>query len=238
MDYQFTIIIPVFNEEENLQRLEAELSSYLKKSSKKAMVLFVNDGSTDNSLPLLKEISHRNKDLRYISFDKNYGLSAAIKAGFDYATTPLVGYMDADLQTRPQDFERLLPHLQENDLVTGIRVERKDSGTKTLSSSIANKFRNNFTRDGMQDTCCPLKVMKTEYAQKIPMFKGLHRFLPAMILLQEGKIMQVPIPNYPRTAGKSKFNIFNRLLGPFIDCFAYLWMKKKYINYKVIDKNG
>lgn len=237
MDYQFTIIVPLYNEEDNLLRVEKELSAYLQKAPVKSCVLFVNDGSTDNSLQLVEEISQRNKDFKFISFEENRGLSAAIKAGFDHADTPLIGYIDSDLQTDPEDFDLLLEHIGENDLVTGVRENRKDSFKKNMSSLIANGIRRSFTHDGMDDTGCPLKVIKADYAKRIPMFKGLHRFLPAMILLQNGKIKQVPVRHYPRIAGKAKYHLLNRLVGPFIDCFAYLWMKNNYINYKVNKKN-
>jgi hypothetical protein len=102
-----------------------------------------------------------------------------------------------------------------------------------MSSKIANGIRRAFTHDGMDDTGCPLKIIRTDCAKKIPMFKGLHRFLPAMILLQNEKIIQIPVRHYPRIAGQAKFGVWNRLLGPLMDCFAYLWMKKKYINYQV-----
>ena len=101
---------------------------------------------------------------------------------------------------------------------------------------IANGIRRSFTHDGMDDTGCPLKIIKAEYAQRIPMFKGLRRFLPAMVLLQNGKVKQVPVSHFERIAGTANFGVWNRLLGPLMDCFAYLWMKKKYINYKVADK--
>ena len=131
----------------------------------------------------------------------------------------------------------LLEQIPEYDLVTGVRSIRKDSFVKNMSSTIANGIRRSFTNDGMDDTGCPLKVIKTEYASKIPMFKGLHRFLPAMILLQHGKIKQIPVSHFPRIAGEAKYGLWNRLLGPLVDCFAYLWMKKKYINYN-IEKQG
>jgi dolichol-phosphate mannosyltransferase len=236
MNYDFTIIVPLFNEEDNMLRLEQELLGFLGVASKKTAIVFVNDGSTDNSQKLLEEICSRNKDFFYIAFQKNCGLSAAIKAGFDYAETPLVGYIDADLQTHPEDFNLLLTEIDEYDLVTGVRSNRKDSFVKNMSSTIANGIRRAFTKDGMDDTGCPLKVIKTDYAKRIPMFKGLHRFLPAMILLQEGKIKQVPVRHFPRIAGKAKFGLWNRLLGPLMDCFAYLWMKKKYINYTIAKK--
>lgn len=237
MTYEFTIIVPLFNEEENLLRVEKKLGAYLEKAKIPACILFVNDGSTDGSLRLVKEISNRNPAFRYISFDRNRGLSAAIKAGFDYAKTPLIGYIDSDLQTDPEDFDLLLEHIQDHDLVTGWRANRKDSFKKNMSSLIANGIRRTFTQDGMDDTGCPLKVIKADYAKRIPMFKGLHRFLPAMILLQEGRVKQVPVRHYPRIAGKAKFHVLNRLVGPFVDCFAYLWMRSNYINYKVAEKN-
>ncbi|MFC6858555.1 glycosyltransferase [Zunongwangia atlantica] len=236
MEYQFTIVVPIYNEEENLERLEQQLSTYLKIAVKPTCILLVNDGSSDNSLSMIEKICERNEAFHFISFEKNCGLSAAIKAGFDYADTPLIGYIDSDLQTDPEDFNLLMKDIGEYDLVTGWRADRKDSFVKNMSSLIANGIRKSFTHDGMNDTGCPLKIIKADYAKRIPMFKGLHRFLPAMIMLQNGTVKQVPVRHYPRIAGKAKFHLWNRLLGPLVDCFAYLWMKKKYINYNVAKK--
>ncbi|MCX2680281.1 glycosyltransferase [Galbibacter sp. EGI 63066] len=236
MNYEFTIIVPVYNEEDNLERVEKEFNNYFKVASKPTKVLFVNDGSKDKSQELIETICKRSEHFEYIAFVENRGLSAAIKAGVDHVDTPLLGYIDSDLQTAPEDFNLLLAHIREYDLVTGVRSDRKDSFVKNMSSKIANGIRRSFTHDGMDDTGCPLKVIKTEYAKRIPMFKGLHRFLPAMILLQEGKIIQIPVRHFPRIAGKAKFGLWNRLLGPLMDCFAYLWMKKKYINYSIAKK--
>ncbi|OAB75769.1 glycosyltransferase family 2 protein [Cochleicola gelatinilyticus] len=234
--YEFTIIVPVYNEEENLERVETELLAYTKIALRKTAILFVNDGSKDNSQSLIEAICQRNDAFNYINFKENRGLSAAIKAGFDTIETELTGYIDSDLQTAPEDFNLLLKEIGPYDLVTGVRANRKDSFVKNMSSTIANGIRRAFTHDGMDDTGCPLKVIKTEYAKKIPMFKGLHRFLPAMILLQNGKVLQVPVQHFPRVAGTAKFGVWNRLLGPLMDCFAYLWMKKKYINYEIATK--
>lgn len=237
MAIELTIIIPVFNEEENLTRVASTFNSYFKTASMKSKVLFVNDGSTDNSQQMIENICSQNKNFDFITFKKNRGLSAAIKAGFDHSETPLVGYIDADLQTTPEDFEKLMPFTKTHHLVTGVRTNRKDSYVKNISSKIANGIRRSFTHDGMDDTGCPLKIIHTNYAKRIPMFKGLHRFLPAMILLQEGNIIQVPVQHFPRIAGKAKFGLWNRLLGPLMDCFAYLWMKKKYINYDILKQS-
>src|SRR5690606_17311953 len=237
MNVAFTIIVPIYNEEDNMLRLEQELSDYLMIATVKTSVLFVNDGSKDDSQHFIEEICNRRPEFNFISFEKNCGLSAAIKAGFDHATSPLVGYIDADLQTTPEDFNLLLEEIPNYELVTGVRSNRKDSFVKNMSSTIANGIRRAFTKDGMDDTGCPLKVIKTDYAKRLPMFKGLHRFLPAMILLQNGRIKQVPVRHFPRIAGQAKFGLWNRLFGPLVDCFAYLWMKKKYINYTVAKKS-
>lgn len=237
MQYRFTIIVPVYNEEDNLERVEKELLNYITIAKVPTKVLFVNDGSKDSSQNHIEEICERNEAFEYICFSQNRGLSAAIKAGFDYAETELVGYIDSDLQTSPQDFNLLLDYIGEYDLVTGVRSQRKDSFVKKMSSKIANGIRRTFTHDGMDDTGCPLKIIKTEYAKRIPMFKGLHRFLPAMIMLQNGKVVQIPVQHFPRIAGTANFGLWNRLFGPLADCFAYLWMKKKYINYTVSKKS-
>jgi len=237
MNYKFTIIVPVYNEEENLLRVEKELLNYTKIATKTTKILFVNDGSKDKSQELIEDICNRNPEFTFISFKENKGLSAAIKAGFDYVETEYVGYIDSDLQTAPEDFNLLLEHIENYDLVTGVRANRKDSFVKSMSSKIANGIRRVFTHDGMDDTGCPLKVIKTDCAKRIPMFKGLHRFLPAMILLQKGKIIQIPVRHFPRITGQAKFGLWNRLLVPLMDCFAYLWIKKKYINYSISKKS-
>jgi dolichol-phosphate mannosyltransferase len=229
----FTIIVPIYNEVAGLERLYISLSEYLEMALVETRVLFVDDGSTDGSQQKIKCVCAQNNRFSFLFLDKNYGLSAAIKAGFDHVDTPLVGYIDADLQTNPEDFNVLLPHMNEYEIVTGLRSKREDSFSKRFSSRFANKFRRLFTNDGVDDTGCPLKILKTDIAQAIPMFSGLHRFLPAMVILQGGKVLQIPVRHYPRISGESKFNTWNRLLGPLADCFAYLWMKRKYISYRI-----
>jgi glycosyltransferase involved in cell wall biosynthesis len=235
--YQFTIVVPVYNEEDNMQALEERLSAYLPTALCPTCVLFVNDGSKDRSLACIQQICARQKDFYYLDFQKNCGLSAAIKAGIDYTCSPYVGYIDADLQTTPEDFNLLLKDIKDYQLVMGIRANRKDTPFKRLQSKIANGFRRMMTHDGVQDTGCPLKVMHTEYAKRVPFFTGMHRFLPALFLLQDARIKQVPVRHFPRVAGVSKYHLWNRLISPFMDCFAYRWMKKRYINYRVADHN-
>lgn len=236
-NYKFTIIVPVYNEEDNMLNLEKKLADFLPQSIFPACVLFVNDGSKDQSKKYLVEICERNKHFYFLDLGKNSGLSTAMKAGIDAADSEYLGYMDADLQTTPEDFNLLLEHIEEYEMVMGIRVNRKDSLFKNLQSKIANGFRRMMTNDGVSDTGCPLKVMRTDYAKRIPFFTGMHRFLPALIQLQNGRVKQVPVRHFPRMAGVSKYHLWNRLISPFIDCFAYRWMRKRYINYTMGDNN-
>ena len=236
-EYELTVVVPVYNEVESLPRVERAMREWLPTSPVKACVLMVNDGSKDGSLELMREICARNEAMYYISLAKNGGLSAAMKAGIDATHSRYVGYIDADLQTTPEDFNLLLEHIADYQLVMGIRAGRKDSFFKNLQSKIANGFRNMMTHDGAKDTGCPLKVMWTDYAKRIPFFTGMHRFLPALIQLQEGRMMQIPVRHFPRTEGVSKYHLWNRLIGPFKDCFAYRWMRKRYINYQIGEGN-
>lgn len=238
-DYTFTVLVPFYNEEDNIYRLEDSLKKFLEKSLvPDTAVLFVNDGSRDNGQKLVEEICARNEHFYYISLAQNTGLSGALKAGFDNCYSKYVGYIDADLQTSPMDFNLLLPYVEEYPLVMGIRANRKDSFFKNLQSKIANGFRRMMTHDNAIDTGCPLKILRTDYAKRIPMFTGMHRFFPALIQLQEGGTMkQVPVSHFPRTAGVSKYHLWNRLIAPFKDCFAYRWMKKRYINYRIGKNN-
>lgn len=237
-DYQFTIIVPVYNEQDNIFLLEKAFVDFLPRSAYSTCVLFVDDGSRDESLERIEEVCRRNPGFYYLGLKRNGGLSAAMKAGIDAAESPWLGYIDADLQTAPEDFNKLLPYAEEYPLVIGIRADRKDSFVKNISSKIANGFRRFMTKDDVIDTGCPLKVLHADYAKRIPFFTGMHRFLPALILLQDGgKVKQVPVRHFPRMAGVSKYNLRNRLVSPFLDCFAYRWMKKRYINYQVGEHN-
>ena len=231
-----TIIVPLYNEEGNLRRLATELSNYINHTSYKAKVLFVNDGSSDNSAQILEDICSESKSFHYVHLNRNSGLSTALKAGIDLVDTTYSGYIDADLQTSPFDFDLLMNLADSADLVTGIRGKRKDSILKMISSKIANTIRQAVTHDGVSDTGCPLKVFKTETVRQIPFFDGMHRFLPALVKLQGGVVKQVPVRHFERIAGKSKYHLFNRLIGPATDLIAFAWMRKRYIRYEIAGK--
>jgi glycosyltransferase involved in cell wall biosynthesis len=232
--YRFTIVVPVFNERDNLPELEKRLSAYLEKTVvRPACVLFVDDGSTDGGNRLLEEICRRNKAFYCLRFTANYGLSAALKAGFDHCESPLVGYIDSDLQTDPEDFDLLLPHAEEHAMVMGIRTKRKDRFSKRLISIIANSSRRRIVHDTARDTGCPLKVLQTSYARQLPCLDGMHRFLPSLISNLGGDYLQIPVHHHPRTAGQSKFNLKNRFWGPIRDAFGYRWYQRRRVEYTI-----
>lgn len=235
--YGLTVVVPVYNEAGNMKRLEKALAKFQQEAKVDCCILLVNDGSKDQSGLLIREICDRHTGFYFLELAENKGLSAAIKAGIDFCHSKLIAYMDADLQTTPDDFHLLLDYADEYEMVMGIRTGRKDGFVKNMSSRIANRFRRAITHDGVEDTGCPLKILHTDFAKRIPFFTGMHRFLPALIQLQNGKIKQIPVRHFPRMAEKSKYNLTNRLIGPFKDCFAYRWMRKRYINYSISETN-
>lgn len=236
-EYELTIVVPVYNEEDNIYALEQRLSEFISQQGLSTCVLFVNDGSVDHSKERIMEVCARQKHFYHLSLLSNSGLSAALKAGIDTAFSTYVGYMDADLQTTPEDFNLLLPFREDFEMVLGIRTTRQDSSIKRLSSKIANGFRRLITKDGITDTGCPLKIMKTSSAKQIPFFNGMHRFLPALVQLQNGRVKEVPVRHFPRMAGHSKYTMGNRVFVALIDCFAFRWMKSRYLNFRITETN-
>lgn len=228
-----TVLVPLYNEAECLSKLVEKLNDFLDDAPIAATILFINDGSTDDSQRLIESVAALDFRYHYLKLKGNCGLSTAIKAGIDYCNTSLIGYIDADLQTSPRDFLSLLEFVPEYDLVTGIRVNRNDGIIKRVSSKIANAVRQVLINDGIKDTGCPLKIMKAEYAKAIPFFNGAHRFIPALFLMYGGKVKQIPVQHFARFAGKAKYTLGNRLIKPLVDAIAFRWMKSRHIIYHI-----
>ena len=220
-----TVVVPVYDEQDNLERVGRELAAWLDRTTTPARVLFVNDGSKDRSAAMIEALCAADPRFRFVHLAENAGLSAAMKAGFDHVETRYAGYIDSDLQTSPEDFDLLMPFAADHALVTGIRVDRKDTFVKNASSRIANAIRRSFTHDGA-----------TDVARRIPFFKGMHRFLPALVQLDGGAVKEVPVRHFPRVAGQSKYHLWNRLLGPAEDLLAFRWMRSRYIRYRIASK--
>ena len=217
--HQISVVIPVFNEEGNVSQLQTELESALKDLSYE--VVFVDDGSQDRTVEKIRT----GEGVRVVEFTKNSGQSAAIYAGLAVAAGNLLVLMDGDLQNDPKDIPRLLAEIEKGfDLVCGYRVKRKDSWLKRAQSLIANGVRSRFTRDGVRDTGCTLKAMRRECREALIPFRGMHRFIPALIKGLGYKITEIPVNHRPRHSGVSKYNFGNRALRATIDMFGVRWL--------------
>lgn len=234
--YDATIVVPVFNELGNIGRLIQSLDEFLDASPRPFKVLFVDDGSNDGSFENLQKGTEGKKSYSILQLERNYGLSTALKVGIDVCDTELFGYIDADNQTDPMDLLNFLGYFPAYDMVCGIRRHRNDSLVKKISSKVANKVRRIFIADNIEDSCCPLKLVKTSTLRKVPYFEGMHRFLPTLVQLAGGKVLQIPVRHYERYSGESKYNLSNRLIGPVLDTMAVRWMQSRYINYRLADQ--
>ncbi|WP_345114586.1 glycosyltransferase [Hymenobacter algoricola] len=228
-----TVLVPVYNEEESLRQFVVEMSRFLAQTPVATTVLFVNDGSTDGSLPILRDICRHDARYEFISLRQNRGLSTAIKAGVDQCRSTLIGYIDSDIQTSPLDLLRFFEFFPQYDMVNGIRAKRQDTLVKKLSSRLANTVRRTLINDGIQDTGCPLKILKVEYARRLPLFHGMHRFLGALVQLQGGQVKQIAVQHFPRFAGTAKYNLWNRAWKPLVDTFGFRWIRSRWKNYEI-----
>ncbi len=231
MTESLSIVIPVYNEEENIEPLVVRLREAVAGWSGPVEILFVDDGSSDTTLELLKQAQKSDSHIRIVHFRKNLGQTAAMAAGFRLAQGKAIATLDADLQNDPMEIPRLVKMLREWDAVCGVRVKRNDSWWKRVSSRIGNGFRNWVTRDDIIDTGCTLKAYRRECLEGLELYNGMHRFLPTLIKMRGYRVTQVPVTHYPRRAGKTKYGTWGRLVKGLADVWAVRWMKKNRIQY-------
>ena len=232
-----SIVIPVYNERENLSLLDEKITKSIKPLNKKYEVILVDDGSVDGSVELIRKLKNKNPCLRLIQFGRNYGQTAAFAAGFSKARGNIIVTMDADLQNDPADIPLLLEKIKEYDVVCGWRYKRNDPWIKKLSSRIANAVRNNLSEESIADTGCSLKAFRRKCFQNIKLYNGMHRFFPTLMKMEGFSVTQVKVGHYPRVHGYSKYNISNRLFASFKDLLAIRWMKKRQIKYNIIEED-
>lgn len=230
---KYSIVIPVYNEEECLRELFARLDETLPVLDGEYEVIFVDDGSADHSPEMLREHAKANSHVRVIEFEENCGQSAAFDAGFKAARGKIVITMDADLQNDPADIPKLLEKLAECDAVSGWRAKRQDPFLKRMSTKIANWVRNRLSDEDVHDSASSLKVFKREALMKVRMFNGAHRFMPTLIKMEGYKVTEVPVTHHPRHAGEAKYGIGNRMFRAFYDLIGVRWMKKRRLKYRI-----
>jgi glycosyltransferase involved in cell wall biosynthesis len=225
---EISLVIPVCNERENLPILAGEIRGALGDHSYE--VIWVDDGSTDGSAEALAGIAGRDPRVRVLRLARNAGQSAALAAGFHAARGAVVVTLDADLQNDPADIPRLLAEMAEPpgwDLVCGVRAQRHDDWIRRLSSRIANGVRNWATDERITDIGCSLKACRTGFLLRIPLFDGMHRFLPTLVRMEGARIREVVVHHRPRLHGTTKYGIGNRLFRGLADLAAVRWMQRR-----------
>ncbi len=215
-----SIVVPIYNEEENLPILYEKLKKVLDSIGKSYEIIFVNDGSTDKSWEIIKELAEKDPNVIGVTFKRNYGQTAAMSAGFDIANGEIIITMDGDLQNDPEDIPRLLEKMTEGyDIVSGWRKDRKDAFlSRTLPSRIANWLISKVTGVHLHDYGCSLKAYKADIAKNLDYFGEMHRFLPALAKPMGAKITELPVKHHPRIYGKSKYGI-SRTFKVILDLF-------------------
>ena len=226
-----SVVVPLFDEEASVPILQSELRAALGDLDHE--IIFVDDGSIDRTVERIENAPN----VRVVRFAKNAGQSAAIYAGLQAACGATAVLIDGDLQNDPADIPKLLAEISRGaDLVCGYRVQRKDTVVKRLTSRVANFVRSRFTKDGVRDTGCTLKAMRRECIGALSPFKGMHRFIPALIKAAGYRLVEIPVNHRPRRFGRSKYGLGNRALRATIDMFGVRWLLSRRLNYKVRDR--
>src|SRR5215211_4561917 len=204
-----SVFLPVFNEEPNLRPLHAKLDEALKSLGCLVEIVYVDDGSTDGSLKILREIAQLDARVRVVALRRNYGQTAAMAAGIDAARGKVLIPMDADLQNDPADIQRLLDKLDEGyDVVSGWRKDRQDAFiTRTFPSRIANGVISRIGGVPLHDYGCSLKAYRREVLKDVQLYGEMHRFIPIYAAWAGARVTEIPVAHYPRTAGKSKYGL-------------------------------
>jgi glycosyltransferase involved in cell wall biosynthesis len=225
-DPLFSVVVPFYNEADNLPRLIREIDAMLRVLEQQAEIILVDDGSIDS---FAQPSGSPAFVIRWLHIDQNSGQSAAMYYGMQEARGKFIILMDADLQNDPMDAPKLYQKLIDDnlDLVTGVRLHRNDNFIRRLSSKIANAVRGALLQDHTSDTGCTLKVIRAEAAKRLPGWNGMHRFMPALILSAGYKIGEIPVEHRARHAGVSKVAGGKRALRATMDLIGMLWFTRR-----------
>lgn len=235
-EMDISVVVPVYNEARNLPVLIPQIAQVLDPLGKSYEMIFVDDGSTDESRKILKGMAFQYPQIRMIGFKWNCGETAAGAAGLKEARGKIVITIDADLQNDPEDIPRMLEHLSEYDMVTGWRQTRDDPWVKRISSKIANKIRNRLSGEAIRDSGCTFRAYKRECLQNLKLYKGMHRFMPTLVKMEGFRVIEIPIAHHPRKFGISKYTTWNRMGRSFVDLLAVKWMKSRHIHYEIEER--
>jgi glycosyltransferase involved in cell wall biosynthesis len=233
---QLSVVVPFYDEAENLPLLAREIASALDPLGLAYEVLWVDDGSRDSGPAVMERLAADDPRARVLRLAVNSGQSAAMAAGFRHARGATVVTLDADLQNDPVDIPRLLAALEGWDVVCGVRARRRDTWLRRVSSRIANAVRNRATGEAVTDVGCTLRVYRREVVAAVPMFTGMHRFLPTLLRLGGARIRELPVGHRPRLHGRAKYGVHNRLWRGIVDLLAVRWMQRRWIDPRIVEE--
>lgn len=233
---RFSLVVPIYDEEDNVEPLLDELADVLPASGP-FEVLLVDDASTDRSVELVLAWKRRRGAdwLRVVRLARNRGQSAAVLAGVECARAPIVATIDGDRQNDPRDLAAMVERIErgECDGVTGVRTERRDTWLRRVSSRVGNAVRNAITGDRVADSACGIKAYRRALFLRAPRFHGMHRFMATLVRWLGGRVVEVPVNHRPRVAGAAKYGVGNRAWRGLKDCFALRWLRGRLLDYEI-----
>ncbi|MFW9877999.1 MAG: glycosyltransferase [Candidatus Thorarchaeota archaeon] len=225
MAIEISIVIPVYNEERNIRILYEEIKGVMKPTNKKYEVLFVDDGSKDHTPNILEKLKNENKDIKIITFRRNFGQTAAIDAGFKNSSGKIIITMDGDLQNDPSDIPRLIKKLEEGyDCISGWRYKRRDSFSKRFMSRGADFLRKLIFKDTIHDSGCTLKAYRKKALENLELYGEAHRFIPAILSIRGYRIGEIKVRHRKRKYGKTKYNLKRTVKGLLDMILIKFWM--------------
>ena len=229
---ELSIVIPAYDERENVVPLFTELREALAQVGRSYEIVAVDDGSRDGTAEWLVREGVRDPRVVPVLLAGNHGQSAALAAGFRHARGAVIVTLDADLQNDPGDLPRVLAALEDADVVSGVRAARQDDWLRKLSSRIANGVRRQVLGDPLTDIGCSFKAYRREALEGIPMFDGAHRFLPALCMFRGARLVEVPLSHRPRRHGASKYGVGNRLWRGVYDLIGVRWLRARMLRHR------
>lgn len=231
-----SLIVPAYNEEASLPALYARILETLGNRLSWELIL-VDDGSSDRTAERAIAISKKDARVRALSLARNSGQTTATRVGIEASRGSLIATVDADLQNDPIDLPAMIDKLAENPdvhAVVGYRTVRRDNWLRRVSSRLGNGVRNRLSGDHIRDTGCSLKVFRATPLKSMPLFEGMHRFLPTLLRFHGYRVIEHPVSHHPRTTGESKYGVLNRAWVSFKDLLAVRWMRSRIIRPDVI----
>jgi dolichol-phosphate mannosyltransferase len=227
LSVELSIIVPVYNEADNVLPMAREVAAAMDKQSRSYELVFVDDASTDITWQQIELARQKDPRVRGIRHARNSGQSAAVWTGIQATHSPIIATLDGDLQNDPADLPRMLNELENVDFVCGKRLKRNDTWVRRVSSRIARWFRTRALKADFQDTGCAIRVFKREAIDGVLPFNGLHRFLPILVHANGFRTFEVPVNHRARVAGVSKYGVWNRVWRGIYDLIGVGWLIKR-----------